>query len=68
MNSERCIVWGCTNPVVRVLVHKSDPNVCGGLRAFHGDAIIRYGTEKQARDYVFPGGSVDIRARTQEGK
>ena len=49
-----CIVWGCTNPVVRVLVHKGDANVCGGLCAFHGQTLIKYATDEQVRDYVFP--------------
>ena len=52
-----CIVPGCHNEVVRVLVGKAG-GICDGrsfgVCSFHGDAIIRYGTPDQARDYVFP--------------
>jgi len=54
LQAERCIVPGCSNEVVRVLVHKANGSVRFGVCQFHGDTIIRYGTEEQVRDYVFP--------------
>lgn len=50
-----CVVLGCTNAVVRVYEHKENARVPFGVCAFHGQAIIKYGTDKQVRDYLFPG-------------
>lgn len=49
-----CIVLGCPNPVVRVFQHKADDAVSFGVCAFHGQTIIKYGTDEQVRGYVFP--------------
>lgn len=50
----RCLVPGCTNAVVRVLVHQGDQAVRGGLCAFHVERAILYLPDEQVRSLVFP--------------
>ena len=49
----RCIVSGCVNEVVREYHHK-DGGRGFAVCAFHGQTIIRYGTDEQVHGYVFP--------------
>ena len=51
-----CIVPGCKNEVVRVFIGATPKmeGACFGVCAFHGVAIIRYGTDEQVRGYLFP--------------
>lgn len=50
----RCIVSGCPNEVVRVLSHKQDERVTGGLCAHHVRRAILYLTPEQVGRLVFP--------------
>jgi hypothetical protein len=40
--------------VVRVFHHQLSPAVQFGVCAFHGQTIIKYGTDEQVRRYAFP--------------
>lgn len=53
---ERCIVMGCPNPVVRVLVHKHEASARICLCQFHGERAMKYMTDEQVHRYVFPPG------------
>ena len=50
----RCIALGCPNEVVRVLTHKQDERVMGGLCAHHVRRAILYLTPEQVGGLVFP--------------
>ena len=62
----RCIAFGCPNEVVRVYVYKADPRATFGVCAFHGQVIIKWCTDEQVRDYVFPDAALSDNGRGAE--
>ena len=62
LGGDVCIAPGCTNEVVRVFVHR-DGVTKFAVCAFHGQAIIKHGSDEQVRRYLFCGDAPEKEAR-----
>lgn len=50
----KCIVTACPNPIVWVMEHKDDPRVKFAVCQFHAGTLIRYASDQQVRELLFP--------------